>query len=260
MNIRLFILIPFFVLGEILNVFPQNGDVKIKDQKGIFELSNPYLIHSISNAGQKGFSLMYGYPGFFSRYGQTTFYYTTPSGSSFSLSLGMGTEYIMVGMNLKVIAYKASKIYLNVNFGPTAGRWRENIYYLGSVGASYLLENIMDDVSCEISFDMYFNHGYRGLMLFTTDTPYLYGTMINIHFSKKLDKKLFLIYGAGFSYIEYCYVINQHLDYRYEGFYTSKHGIENAVREGKTPFWDSEYIIPFGVSLIYYFQKKEIKI
>jgi len=253
MNIRLFLFVSLLVLSNTIPLFSQDENVKIKDQKGIFELSNPYLLHSIPNSGQKGFSIMYGYPGFFSRYGQTTLYYTTSSGNSFSLALGMGTEYIMAGMNLKIIAFKSSKIYINANFGPTAGRWKEDIYYLGSVGASYLLVNIMDDVSCEISFDMYFNHGYRELMLFTTDTPYLYGTMINIHFSKKLDKKLFLIYGVGFSYIEYCYVINQYLDYRYKGFYTSKHGLENAVREGKTPFWNSEYIIPFGVSLIYYF-------
>jgi hypothetical protein len=253
MNIRLFLFVSLLVLSNTIPLFSQDENVKIKDQKGIFELSNPYLLHSIPNSGQKGFSIMYGYPGFFSRYGQTTLYYTTSSGNSFSLEIGMGTEYVMAGMNLKVIVFKSSKLYLNADFGITAGHADEPFHYLGSVGASYLLENIANDVSCEISFDMYFNHGYRGLMLFTADTPYLYGTMINIHFSKRIYENLFLIYGVGISYIEYCYVIDYHFDYRYKGFYITKRGSERAMKGGEQIYWDNKYIIPFGVSLIYHF-------
>jgi len=253
MNIRPFLLIFFIVLYGGKNVFSQNENIKIKNEKGLFELSTPYLVNSISNSERKGFALMYGYPGFFSQYGQTTFYYTTSCENSFSLALGMGGEYILAGINLKVGDFNSSKIYLNVNFGPM-GESNDEVDFLGSIGISYLIKNISNDLSCEISISTYFNNGYLGVELFTKDTPFLSGTMINIHFRKKINNNLFLIYGIGFSFIKYRYIIDNNIsrDPPYNGFYVTSNYCTGNI-SGEEFHWDKKFIIPFGISLIYHF-------
>ena len=258
MNIRIFLFVSLFYLSNTASLFSQDGNVKIKDQKGIFETSNPYLLYSIPNNGQKGFSLMYGYPGFFSLYGQTTFYYTTSCENSFSIALGMGGEYILLGMNLKVVSFNSSKISINANLGPTGWNTKDEIDFLGSMGVSYFVKNITNNLSCEVSFSMYFNNGYYGagglMEVFTADTPYLYGSMINIHFSRKLDKNLYLIYGIGFSFIKYRYIIDNNIsrDPPYNGFYITSNFCTGNI-SGEKLHWDKKYIIPIGVSLMYHF-------
>lgn len=214
-------------------------------QKAFFQFSlfSPLQPHASVSNKEKGFTLLYNFPGYFSYYGQINMQYSNDSGDSYFL--GIGALQIMAGVNKVLYMYEDMPFFANV----LIGKKLDGRGYLASLGLSTLIP-FSTRKNIELIFDLYFHHGNALFDYLYLELPYTRGILLGIVYTAKITGGLFFHFGSGLSLIQYRYMRDKYVDYEYcyVTWYDEKSS--TSLSDGK---WDFHFMLPVVISLDYHF-------